>query len=120
MQRAWPTMQSISIDVGIMERADDVVVIPANIGWSDVGCWSSVACLLPADGDGNVAEGEHVTLDCQDTYIHSSHRLVAALGLRGMVIIETEDAVLVCPKERAQEVKKIVEKLRKEGREQYL
>jgi mannose-1-phosphate guanylyltransferase len=120
MQRMWPAMRSVSIDVGIMERADDVVVIPAKIGWSDVGCWSSVACLLPADGDGNVAEGEHVALDCQGTYIHSSHRLVAALGLRDMVIIETEDAVLVCPKDRAQEVKQIVEKLRKEGREQYL
>ncbi len=79
-----------------------------------------MASLLPADPDGNVAEGEHVTMDCQDTYIHSSGRLVAALGLRGMVVIETEDAVLVCPKERAQEVKKIVEKLRREGREKYL
>jgi mannose-1-phosphate guanylyltransferase len=120
MQRVWPAMQSVSIDVGIMEGADDVVVIPADVGWSDVGCWSSVAGLLPTDADGNVAQGEQVTLDCQDTYIHSSGRLVAALGLRGMVIIETEDAVLVCPKERAQEVKKIVEKLRREGREQYL
>lgn len=120
MQRVWPAMQSVSIDVGIMEGANDVVVIPADVGWSDVGCWSSVASLLPADPDGNVAEGEHVTMDCQDTYIHSSGRLVAALGLRGMVVIETEDAVLVCPKERAQEVKKIVEKLRREGREKYL
>jgi mannose-1-phosphate guanylyltransferase len=120
MQRVWPSMQSVSIDVGIMEGADDVVVIPADVGWSDVGCWTSVADLLPADADGNVAEGEHVTLDCQDTYIHSSGRLVAALGLQGIVIIETEDAVLVCPKERAQEVKQVVEKLRKEGREQYL
>lgn len=120
MQRVWPAMQSISIDVGIMEGADDVVVIPADVGWSDVGCWSSVASLLPADGDGNVAQGEHVKLDCRDTYIHSSGRLVAALGLRGMVIIETEDAVLVCPKERAQDVKQIVEKLRREGRGKYL
>jgi mannose-1-phosphate guanylyltransferase len=120
MEQAWPAMQSVSIDVGIMEGADDVVVIPADVGWSDVGCWSSVASRLPADADGNVAEGEHVTLDCQDTYVHSSHRLIAALGLRGMVIIETEDAVLVCPKERAQEVKRIVEKLKRDGREQYL
>ncbi len=120
MRRAWPSMQSVSIDVGIMERADDVVVIPADVGWSDVGCWSSVASQLPADADGNVAEGEHVAMDCRDTYIHSSGRLVAALGLQGMVVIETEDAVLVCPKDRAQEVKKIVEQLRREGRERYL
>jgi mannose-1-phosphate guanylyltransferase len=120
MQRVWPAMQGVSIDVSIMEVADDVVVIPADVGWSDVGCWDSVASLLPTDADGNVAEGEHVALDCQDTYIHSSDRLVAAVGLRGMVIIETEDAVLVCPKGRAQEVKNIVEKLRRQGREQYL
>lgn len=120
MRQAWPSMQSVSIDVGIMEGADDVVVIPADVGWSDVGCWSSVASQVAADADGNVAQGEHVALDCRDTYIHSSGRLVAALGLRGMVIIETEDAVLVCPKERAQEVKKIVEELRKEGKERYL
>jgi mannose-1-phosphate guanylyltransferase len=120
MQRVWPTMHSVSIDVGIMEQADDVVVIPADVGWSDVGCWSSVASLLPTDAHGNVAEGEHVTVDCQDTYIHSSNRLVAALGLRGMVVIETDDAVLVCPKERAQEVRQIVEQLRREGREKYL
>jgi len=120
LQRIWPTMRSVSIDVGIMEKADDVVVIPADVGWSDVGCWSSVAGMLPADGDGNVNEGEHVTLDCHNTYIHSSGRLVAALGLDDMVVIETEDAILVCPKDRAQDVKKIVEKLKGEGKEQYL
>lgn len=120
MQGAWPGMRSISIDVGIMERADDVVVIPADVGWSDVGCWSSVASQMPADAEGNVAEGEHIALDCRDTYIHSSGRLVAALGLQGMVVIETKDAVLVCPKDRAQDVKKIVEQLRKEGKERYL
>ena len=120
MRRVWPAMQSVSIDVGIMEGAGDVVVLPADVGWSDVGCWSSVASLLASDEGGNVAEGEHIALDCQDTYIRSSGRLVAALGLRGMVVIETEDAVLVCPKERAQEVKKIVEQLRREGRDRYL
>jgi mannose-1-phosphate guanylyltransferase len=116
----WDRVRSVPVDTGIMEKANDVVVIPADIGWSDVGCWTSVACQMPADGDGNVVEGDSLLLDCQDTFVHSSGRLVAALGLSGMVVIETADAVLVCPKERAQEVKKIVEKLRSEGREQYL
>ena len=120
IERVWGTVRSVPVDIGIMERANDVVVIPADIGWSDVGCWTSVADQLPPDPDGNVVEGESVVLDCRDTYVHSSGRLVAALGLSGMVVIETEDAVLVCPKERAQDVKKIVEKLKSEGRGQYL
>ena len=65
-------------------------------------------------------EGEHVALDCQDTFIRSSGRLVAGVGLRGMIVIATEDAVLVCPKDRAQDVKRIVEQLKREGKEQYL
>ena len=111
IERVWKQVHSVSIDV---------VVIPADIGWSDVGCWHSVAQLLPADAQGNVLQGEHVVLDCEDTLIHSSGRLVAALGLRGMVVIDTGDAVLVCPKERSQEVKKIVEQLKREGKDQYL
>jgi mannose-1-phosphate guanylyltransferase len=79
-----------------------------------------VAGLTPVDADGNVIQGESVVLDCQDTFIRSSGRLVAALGLRGMVVIDTGDAVLVCPKERAQDVKKIVEQLKREGKEKYL
>lgn len=116
----WSSVRSVSIDVGVMEKANDVVVIPADVGWNDVGCWSSVASLTPVDADGNAIQGESVVLDCQDTFIHSSGRLVAALGLRGMVVIDTGDAVLVCPKERAQDVKKIVEQLKREGKEKYL
>jgi len=90
------------------------------VGWSDVGCWTSVASLSTADAQGNVLQGEHIVLDCEDTYIRSAGRLVAAVGLRGMVVIDTGDALLVCPKERAQDVKKIVEQLQREGRNQYL
>jgi len=120
IERVWASVSSVSIDVGIMEKAKDVVVIPADIGWSDVGCWTSVAGLLPADADGNVLRGEHLAVDCEDTLIYSSGRLVAALGLEGMVVVDTGDAVLVCPKERAQDVRKIVEQLKREGRGTYL
>lgn len=120
IKRVWPELRTVSVDVGVMERANDVVMIPADVGWSDVGCWSSVASSLPDDANGNVLQGEHIALDCEDTFIHSSGRLVAALGLRGMVVIDTGDAVLVCPKERAQDVRKIVEQLRLEGKEKYL
>lgn len=118
--RVWQRLHNVSIDYGIMEHAGDVVVVPADVGWSDVGCWTSVASLSTADAQGNVLQGEHVVLDCEDTYIRSAGRLVAAVGLRGMVVIDTGDALLVCPKERAQDVKKIVEQLQREGKEQYL
>lgn len=120
IQRVWPAVHSISIDVGVMERANDVVVIPADFGWSDVGCWSSVASLLSADSEGNVVQGEHLLLDCKDTFVYSSGRLVAVLGLQGMMVIDAGDAVLVCPKERAQDVKKVVEALKRQGKVQYL
>ncbi|UCC76567.1 MAG: mannose-1-phosphate guanylyltransferase/mannose-6-phosphate isomerase, partial [Anaerolineales bacterium] len=69
---------------------------------------------------GNAVQGESIVLDCRDTYIRSSGRLVAAVGLRDMVVIETEDAVLVCPKDLAQDVRRVVEQLKRKGREEYL
>jgi len=120
IERVWDSVHPVSVDVGVMERASDVVVLPANIGWSDVGCWSSVASLTPVDAYGNAVQGESIVLDCRDTYIRSSGRLVAAVGLSDMVVIETEDAVLVCPKDRAQDVRSIVEQLKRKGREEYL
>jgi len=120
IERVWGAVPNVSIDVGIMERADNVVMVPADIGWDDVGSWNSVADLLARDENGNVMEGEHVALDCQDTFIRSSGRLVAGVGLRGMIVIDTGDAVLVCPKDRAQDVKRIVEQLEREGKKQYL
>jgi mannose-1-phosphate guanylyltransferase len=118
--QVWPNVRNLSVDVGIMEHAQDVVVVPADVGWSDVGSWSSVSDQHQSDPSGNVLEGEHVVVDCEDMYIRSSGRLVAAVGLHGMVVIETDDAVLVCPKDRVQDVKRIVERLKQEGRESYL
>jgi mannose-1-phosphate guanylyltransferase len=118
--RLWPQVESVSIDVGIMEGARDVAVVPASIGWSDVGCWDSVAAQSSPDAAGNVVRGEPVVIDCKDTFIHSSGQLVAAVGVEGLVIVATEDAVLVCPKDRAQDVRQVVETLKKQGREEYL
>ncbi len=120
VQRTWSEVEAVPVDVGILERATDVAVIPADIGWSDVGCWTSVAEQYAVDQTGNVLQGESVAIDCADSYVHSSGRLVAALGLESIVVIETEDAILVCPKGRVQDVKRIVEQLRSDGRDRYL
>jgi mannose-1-phosphate guanylyltransferase len=125
LERVWPQVESETIDYGIMERAEDVAVIPVDIGWSDVGSWATLFELLPADEEGNViarssAVGQHIGLDTKGCLIHGSNRLVTTIGLEDMIIVDTEDALLVCPKERAQEVRDLVEKLKESGKEEYL
>ena len=122
LNRVWPEVTRQTIDYGVMEGAEDVVVIPADIGWSDVGSWASLLGLLPADKAGNTVVGPHVGIDTRDTLIFSKgeKRLIATIGLEGMVIVDTEDALLVCPKEREQEVREIVRLLDQEGRKEYL
>ena len=118
--RVWPQVTKQTIDYGVMEGADDVAVIPVEIGWSDVGSWSSVSELLPADDDGNTIVGPHVGIDTRDTLIFSKKRLVATIGLEGMVVVETDDALLVCPRDREQEVRAIVRQLERENQTEYL
>ena len=120
LERVWPQVENETIDYGIMERAEDVAVIPVDIGWSDVGDWAALYELLPTDADGNTVVGEHVGLDTKGCLIHGSRRLVATIGLEDMIVVDTEDALLVCPRERAQEVRDLVKKLKESGREEYL
>ncbi len=117
---AWPTLRSVSIDFGVMEKAQDVVVVPAEMGWSDVGSWTSVAARIRGDEDGNVTQGDGLLVDCRNTYVRSAGRLVAAIGLEDMIIVDSGDALLVCPKDRAQDVKKLVEQLQRDGMTKYL
>jgi mannose-1-phosphate guanylyltransferase len=125
LERVWPQVENETIDYGIMERAEDVAVIPVDIGWSDVGDWTALSELLPADEEGNViarssAVGQHIGLDTTGCLIHGSRRLVTTIGLEDMIVIDTEDALLICPKERAQEVRDLVRKIKESGREEYL
>ena len=98
-----------SIDYAVMEKTARAAVVPLSAGWSDVGSWSSLHDVLPKDRDGNVASGDVVLESCRDTYVSSSHRLVAAIGLDGVVVVETEDAVLVVAREHAESVKRVAE-----------
>jgi mannose-1-phosphate guanylyltransferase len=116
----YPRLPSVSIDVGVMERAQDVWVVPADIGWSDVGSWRALAEILGADAHGNVVIGEQRGIDTAGCFIHSPSKLVATIGLRDLVVIETDDVLLICPKERDQDVRKLVELLEREGRHDLL
>lgn len=110
----------ISIDYGVMERAENRAVVLSDFGWSDVGSWSALGELLEADDQGNVAQGDVLALECHDSVLVSERGLVATIGLRDVVVVATDDAVLVCPKEKAQDVKRIVQALAEQGRDAYL
>ncbi|PZN28528.1 MAG: mannose-1-phosphate guanylyltransferase/mannose-6-phosphate isomerase [Proteobacteria bacterium] len=107
---------SDSFDYAVMEKTGRGVVVPLDAGWSDVGSWSALHEAIPADGDGNVCLGDVLTEDVRGCYLHSTSRLVAAVGLENHVVVETKDAVLVAPKDRVQDVKQLVARLKREGR----
>jgi mannose-1-phosphate guanylyltransferase len=112
----------LTIDVGIMERASDVAVIPCDLGWSDVGSWASLFDILPHDSQDNVlvGEGHHLGLDTSGSLIYSAGRLIATVGLKDMIVVDTGDALLVLPKSRAQDVSALVKELRARGLKRYL
>jgi len=120
LQRVWPQVTPQAIDYGVMEGAEDVVVIPVDIGWSDVGNWSSMRDILPADDEENVVVGEHVGIGTRRTIVFGGRRLIATIGLEDMIVVDTDDAVLICPREREQEVRELVHRLREMGREDML
>ena len=120
MARVWRKIETETIDVGIMERSQRVVTLPIDVGWSDVGSWATLLDLLPGNRENNVVVGEHVGVDTSSSLIYSPNRLIATVGLSDMIVVDTEDAILVCPKSRAQEVKHIVETLKQSDKHKYL
>lgn len=112
-----------SIDYGVMEKTDGVVVIPSSFGWSDVGSWNALPGLIDADGDGNVTigAGRVVTLDSRGCLVSAGDdKLIALLGVDDLVVVDTGDALLICPRERAQDVKQVTEELERMGLKEYL
>jgi len=107
---------SDSIDYAVMEKTRKAVVVPLDAGWSDVGSWSALHEAIPADEAGNVSIGDVLVSDSHGCYLHSTSRLVATVGLKDHVVIETKDAVMVAPRERVQDVKNLVNELKKQGR----
>ena len=121
-ERIYPTVPIDTIDTGIMERAPEVAVIPATFGWSDIGSWKELyEALEPqADADGNVVKGEHIGHDTRRVLVVGDRRLIATVGLEDVVIVDTGDVVLVASRDRAAEVKAIVERLQSQGRAELL
>ena len=116
----YSNLESISIDYGIMERSSDVLMIPATFQWSDLGSWTALDEVIEKNDSGNILKGNTIDIGSQNSIVFSGERLVATIGLKDMVVVDTPDATLVTPKERVQEVRKIFEILRQNGREEHL
>lgn len=106
-----------SIDYAVMEKSHNVAVVPCNIGWSDIGSWSALGDLTAADTEGNRIEGEAILHDVHNCYIQSNDRIVGAVGIDNLIIIDTPDAILVADKNRAQDVKHLYSSLKAKGHE---
>ncbi len=120
VERVYKQIRSESIDYGIMEKADKVLVVKGDFGWSDVGSWAEVYKISEKDNNGNVFKGEIIAKDVTNTYAESSDRLMALVGLNHLVVVDMNDVILICERDQAQDVKWIVEKLRREKRNQFL
>jgi mannose-1-phosphate guanylyltransferase len=112
LDRVFPQMPRVSVDIGVLERAEDVYMIPATFSWDDVGAWSAMGRILPMDESGNAVVGCHTGRDSQGCVIYATTRHVGTIGLRDIVVVETPEGILVCPKARAQEVKDLVRVMR--------
>jgi len=115
LEVTFPRMPRVSVDVGILERADGVYMIPATFTWDDVGTWSALGRILTPDEHGNAVVGRHVGRDSHGCVVYSTSRPIGTIGLCDLVVVETPEGILVCPKERAQEVKDLVRMMREAG-----
>jgi mannose-1-phosphate guanylyltransferase len=120
IKRLFDRIEGISIDYGVMEKSKSIHMLPCDTFWSDVGSWAALPEVSDRDDSGSVVQGDVLNIDSHNCIIHSEKRLVACVGLQNLVVVETPDAVLVCSISEAQQVKKVVEELRRRKRKDVL
>lgn len=111
---------SVSIDYALMEKAKGILMAEGDFGWSDVGAWSSLVDIWPQDRRGNALRGENIVLDSQNCLLYNPQKLTALIGVQDLIVVETEDALLICSQKENQKVKEIVDKLKQEGKNEFL
>ncbi|MCK5426701.1 MAG: mannose-1-phosphate guanylyltransferase/mannose-6-phosphate isomerase [Thermodesulfovibrionia bacterium] len=112
-------IKSESIDYGILEKTNRVAIVPVHMGWSDVGSWNALDHVLPVDRDKNIKKGNLISIQNKSSILYGGERLIAAVGLNDMIVVDTPDATLICHRDKAQEVRKIVDILKKRGAREY-
>lgn len=120
LNKEFMNLEAESVDYAIMEKADNIYIIPGNFGWDDIGSWLAVGRIKKTDDDNNVVNGNVVTVNTKNCVIEGADKLIATVGLRDMVVVDTKDATLISTKENAGEIKKVLAKLRETGKNQYL
>jgi mannose-1-phosphate guanylyltransferase len=124
MRSVWPALPTEAIDVGVMENAANVAVLPAGgLEWSDIGNWDSLFDVMVPDGEGNiVVDGQHLPLDTNNSLIYGNDdgRLIVTIGVDDLVIVDTGDVLLVCHKDQASKVRNVVDQLKKSGKQDYI
>jgi mannose-1-phosphate guanylyltransferase len=120
LNEMYPACQNISVDYAVLEKASNVVGIPCEIGWNDLGSWQAVYDLLPRDENRNVLRSEGLLLDSSGLYVDVPGKLVGVVGIKDLVIVESGDALLIVHRDRAQEVSRLVAELEKAGRDNFL
>jgi mannose-1-phosphate guanylyltransferase len=118
--KVYSTQKAVSIDYGVMEKAENVLVVPGDFGWSDLGSWDALWEISGKDENGNAVRGSFIGIDAGDSLVHSPGKLVALVGVRDLLVVETDDALLICRRGRSQDVRKVVEILGKKGLKEYL
>lgn len=121
LTEVWPQVRKETIDYGVMEGAEGVIVMPVDIGWTDIGDWEAIYQLHQSDELGNVVVGAtHIGLGTRSSFVQGREKLVATIGLEDVIVIDTDDAILICKRDRAQDVKLIVEQLQRDNKAEYL
>ncbi len=116
LEERWPELRDVTIDHGIMEHASRVAVVPADCGWTDLGDWNSLGEVLATSGEDNLSiQARHIAEDTHATLVFGNSRTVATLGVENLVIVDTDDVLLVCDRSRAQDVRRIVQRLKDNG-----
>ncbi len=120
LEKEFFAMESISVDYGIMEKANHIYTIPGTFGWDDVGSWLAVGRIKRSNEAGNVVDGNVITINTRDCIIQGQKKLIAAVGLKDMAVVDTEDAILICAKNSVGDIKKVLENLKICNREEYI
>ncbi len=120
IRKVYPEIPKISIDYGIMERSKDVVMIEGDFGWNDIGSLDMLGIMKEQDANGNILYGEQINIDTKDCILYGKDKLIATIGVEDLIVIQEKDAILICNKNRTQDVKKVVDTLAEQGKEQYL
>lgn len=120
IEEIYMNIPAISIDYGILERSNDIVVINSTFEWDDIGSWESLGTIYPPDMDGNIIKGDSVSIETNNCMIYSEDKIIATLSVNNLIIVSTKDSVLICPKDKSQEVRRIIDKLKEKNMNEFI